>query len=54
MTVYEFRQVDVKAGVREKGYIAITLPATIDPVKTPIVINGAYSLLAKLNNSEEE
>ena len=52
--VYQFRQVDVKTSVREKGYVAVTIPAHIDPVKTPIVIKGAYSLLAKLNNSEEE
>ncbi|WP_020606659.1 efflux RND transporter periplasmic adaptor subunit [Spirosoma spitsbergense] len=52
--VYQFRQVDVKTGVRDKGYIAVTIPAHIDPAKTPIVIKGAYSLLSKLNNSEEE
>lgn len=52
--VYQFRQVDVKTSVREKGYVAVTIPAHIDPVKTPIVIKGAYSLLSKLNNSEEE
>lgn len=52
--VYRFLQVEVKTGIREKGYIAVTLPATINPAQSPIVINGAYSLLAKLNNSEEE
>lgn len=51
---YQFRQVEVKTGVREKGYVAVTLPTDINPAKTPIVLNGAYSLLAKLNNSEEE
>ena len=52
--VYLFQQVDVKTSVREKGYIAVTIPAHIDPTKTPIVMKGAYSLLSKLNNSEEE
>lgn len=51
---YQFRQVDVKTGVREKGYVAVTLPSDINPATTPVVVNGAYSLLAKLNNSEEE
>jgi cobalt-zinc-cadmium efflux system membrane fusion protein len=51
---YQFRQVEVKTGVREKGYVAVTLPSDINPTVTPIVVNGAYSLLAKLNNSEEE
>ena len=51
---YQFQQVAVKTGIRENGLVAVTLPPTIDPVKTPIVLQGAYSLLAKLNNSEEE
>lgn len=51
---YQFRQVAVKTGVRENGFVAVTLPNIIDPAKTPVVIGGAYSLLAKLNNSEEE
>jgi len=51
---YQFRQVAVKTGVREKGYVAVSLPTDINPATTPIVVKGAYSLLAKLNNSEEE
>lgn len=51
---YQFRQVEVKLGVRENGYVAVTLPAGIDPHHTPVVLKGAYNLLAKLNNSEEE
>jgi cobalt-zinc-cadmium efflux system membrane fusion protein len=51
---YQFRQVAVQPGIRENGYVAVTLPADIDPARTPIVVGGAYSLLAKLNNSEEE
>lgn len=52
--VYQFRQVVVKPGVRENGYVAITLPPDVNPQRTPIVVGGAYSLLSKLNNSEEE
>lgn len=50
---YQFRQVDVKTGVRENGYVAVTLPSDIHPQQTPVVVNGGYSLLSKLNNSEE-
>jgi len=51
---YHFRQVEVRPGIRENGYVAINLPAGIDPARTPVVTSGAYSLLSKLNNSEEE
>lgn len=51
---YAFQQVAVTTGVREKGYVAVTLPPAIDVAKTPVVVSGAYNLLAKLNNSEEE
>ncbi|MBO0939301.1 efflux RND transporter periplasmic adaptor subunit [Fibrella sp. HMF5335] len=51
---YQFRQVSIKTGVRENGYVAVTLPSDVNPQQTPIVMNGAYSLLSKLNNSEEE
>lgn len=52
--VYSFRQVEVKTGVRENGFVAVTLPDGIDAQNTPIVVSGGYNLLAKLNNSEEE
>jgi cobalt-zinc-cadmium efflux system membrane fusion protein len=51
---YQFRQVAVQPGIRENGYVAVNLPAHIDPARTPLVVGGAYSLLAKLNNSEED
>jgi cobalt-zinc-cadmium efflux system membrane fusion protein len=53
-TTYQFRQVAIKTGVRENGYVAVTLPDDLNLQQTPIVVSGAYSLLAKLNNSEEE
>ncbi|MEZ0541567.1 efflux RND transporter periplasmic adaptor subunit [Fibrella arboris] len=52
--VYQFRQVEVSTGVQENGYVAVNLPAGINSAQTPIVLNGGYSLLSKLNNSEEE
>lgn len=51
---YQFRQIEVRTGVRENGFVAVNLPAAINPAKTPVVINGGYSMLSKLNNSEEE
>jgi len=51
---YRFRQVEVKIGVRKDGYVAVMLPPDVNPAQTPIVLNGAYSLLSKINNSEEE
>ncbi|XWW44449.1 efflux RND transporter periplasmic adaptor subunit [Fibrella sp. USSR17] len=51
---YRFKQVEVRTGGRENGYVEISLPPAIDPVKTPIVLNGGYGLLSKLNNTEEE
>ncbi|OIN57909.1 efflux RND transporter periplasmic adaptor subunit [Arsenicibacter rosenii] len=51
---YHFRQVTVRPGIAENGYIAVSLPADVDPQKTPVVTKGAYSLLSKLNNQEEE
>ncbi|MEZ0609822.1 efflux RND transporter periplasmic adaptor subunit [Fibrella sp. WM1] len=53
-TTYQFRQVEVRTGVREAGYVAVSLPEAVDPAKTPVVLAGGYSLLSKLNNSEEE
>ncbi len=50
----EFRQVEVKTGMRELGYTEVTLPDALDPVATDIVIRGAYSLLSKLKNTEGE
>ncbi len=52
--VYQFRQLEVTTGTRENGHVAVTLPNGVDTKKTPIVVGGAYSLLSKLNNSEEE
>ncbi|MEZ0487720.1 efflux RND transporter periplasmic adaptor subunit [Fibrella aquatica] len=52
--VYQFRQIDVRTGVRENGFVAVILPSSINTAQTPVVISGGYSLLSKLNNSEEE
>lgn len=48
-----FRMVQVIKGVSELGYTEIQLPKDIN-TESSIVINGAYDILAKLKNSEEE
>ncbi|WP_338875394.1 efflux RND transporter periplasmic adaptor subunit [Spirosoma sp. SC4-14] len=51
---YQFRQIEVKTGISQKGYTAVTIPPSVDVSKTPVVVKGAYSLLSQLNNSGEE
>jgi cobalt-zinc-cadmium efflux system membrane fusion protein len=50
---HEFQRVDVTKGISEDGYTAVRLPANFKP-ETPVVVKGAYSLLAKMLNVEEE
>jgi membrane fusion protein, heavy metal efflux system len=48
-----FRRIEVNVGVTENGYTAVILPASFNE-KSKVVIKGAYDLLSKMNNSEEE
>lgn len=48
-----FRRVEVNVGVTENGYTAVILPDSFNR-KSKIVTKGAYDLLSKMNNSEEE
>ncbi|UPT65589.1 MAG: efflux RND transporter periplasmic adaptor subunit [Sphingobacteriales bacterium JAD_PAG50586_3] len=50
---YHFTMVEVTTGVGELGYTEVTLPKDFD-MNSKVVINGAYSLLSKLKNAEEE
>ena len=47
-----YRMVQVQPGLSEDGYTAVQLPATADSAR--LVVEGAYSLLAKMKNAEEE
>ena len=49
-----YRMVPVEAGVSENGYTQVTLPEDLNAANSTIVTDGAYSLLAKLKNAEEE
>lgn len=48
-----YRMVELTTGRSEDGYTEVTLPADL-PATTTFVVKGAYSLLAKLKNTEEE
>ncbi|PIQ21622.1 MAG: efflux transporter periplasmic adaptor subunit [Cytophagales bacterium CG18_big_fil_WC_8_21_14_2_50_42_9] len=47
----DFEMVEVRKGVTESGYTEIVEPAAI---KDFIAVKGAYSILAKMKNTEEE
>ncbi|MBS1527037.1 MAG: efflux RND transporter periplasmic adaptor subunit [Bacteroidetes bacterium] len=51
--VYRFRMVEILTGVSEGGYTQTTLPNSMNK-NIKIVVKGAYDLLSKLKNSEEE
>jgi cobalt-zinc-cadmium efflux system membrane fusion protein len=48
-----FRRIEVGTGVTENGYTAVTLPEDFN-MQSKVVIKGAYDLLSKMNNTEEE
>lgn len=49
-----FTMVEVEKGNSENGYTEIVLPKDFNQADTEVVIKGAYDLLSKLKNSEEE
>jgi cobalt-zinc-cadmium efflux system membrane fusion protein len=48
-----FKMIEIGIGVSENGFTEVILPKEISD-ETEIVINGAYDLLSKMFNSEEE
>lgn len=50
---YKFKQVEVQVGVSENGFTEVSVPEGFNE-KDKIVTKGAYDLLSKMNNSEEE
>lgn len=48
-----FKRIEVTTGVSENGYTEVILPEGFDR-NSKVVINGAYDLLSKMNNVEEE
>jgi membrane fusion protein, heavy metal efflux system len=49
----EYRFVEVKKGLTENGYTAITLPQGFDMSKAKVVVKGAYNLLSAKKNAGE-
>lgn len=49
-----FEMIQVQKGESEDGYTAITLSSSMNWKTLNVVINGAYDILSKLKNSEEE
>lgn len=52
-TVFLYKMIEVKKGVSNAGYSAVTLPNGIDLQKNIIVVKGAYNLLSALKNGGE-
>ncbi len=50
---YHFKMIEVQKGVTQNNFTQIILPEGFDIAKESVVIKGAYSILSKLNNSEE-
>jgi cobalt-zinc-cadmium efflux system membrane fusion protein len=48
-----FKMIEIQAGNAEMGYTEVTLPEGINPA-TDVVIQGAYAILSKIKNSEDE
>lgn len=51
---FKFKTVEVSTGVSGAGYTEVILPEGFDMNSKNIVVKGAYDLLSKMNNSEEE
>jgi RND family efflux transporter MFP subunit len=51
---HEFEMLEVKKGMSEGGFAEVILPANIDLQGKKLVIKGAFTILAKMKNIEEE
>lgn len=51
--VFSFKMIEVGIGMTENGFTEIILPNSVD-VNTEFAVSGAYELLSKLFNGEEE
>ncbi len=54
LSEYAFKAIEIKKEGTQNGYAEVVLPAGFDKEGSAVVINGAYELLAKMNNTEEE
>lgn len=51
---YAFTPIEISKGVSQNGFTEVFLPDNFELDHAEVVIKGAYDLLAKMNNSEEE
>jgi cobalt-zinc-cadmium efflux system membrane fusion protein len=51
---YHFKMVEVQTGISENEYTEVNVPEDFNRSTKNIVVKGAYDLLSKMNNSEEE
>ena len=51
---HHFTMVEIEVGDSEMGYTEVIWPENLNVVTTKVVIKGAYSILSKMKNSEEE
>lgn len=51
---YHFEVIEVEKGESESGYTAVVFPENFNWKSAEIVVSGAYDLLSKLHNTEEE
>ncbi len=49
-----FTMVEIQNGDSEMGYTEVQLPSDFDITNTEVVVKGAYSILSKMKNSEEQ
>jgi cobalt-zinc-cadmium efflux system membrane fusion protein len=49
----QFKMTEVSIGISELGYTSVTLSPDLDKSSVKVVVNGAYSLLSKMKNSEQ-
>ena len=50
---YQYKMLEVKTGVAENGYTQVSFAQEL-PAGTKVVVKGAYDLLSKVKNAEEE
>ena len=51
---HTFKAIEVTKGITQNGYTEVLLPEGFDMEHSEVVTKGAYDLLSKMNNSEEE
>jgi cobalt-zinc-cadmium efflux system membrane fusion protein len=50
---YHFTMIEIETGNSDHGYTEVMLPADFNIQTTPVIIVGAYDVLAKMKNSED-